>query len=95
MLLKPTKNNILIQSFPPTNDTGLVLPDGKASAASTDRVKHKILEVSKAVEVAGELAPGNFVYLRPNYNFLVIDEPNYVAIIDASVVEAIVLDDKE
>lgn len=96
MNLKPCKNNLLVKFYPPSNTT-IVLPDAaKAPIDSEHRVKCKVLAVSEFLDPKlGKFAVGEFLLLRPQYNFLPINQENFLALIDASVIEAIVLDDEE
>lgn len=99
MNLKPVSNRILIRLHFPLED-GIVLPEMSFHAAMED--KRTLVEVVEVAEDGGFenngvtcCGIGDFLLLRPDANILPVSKEPPLALIDAGVVLAVVLDDKK
>lgn len=96
MNLKPTKRNLVVKFIQPSGNKIIVASAEMLAPTADDsqRTRVKVIVLSKELETEGELPIGAFILLRPGRLNLIPVGPDLV-LIDASVIEAIVLDDKE
>lgn len=94
MHLKPCKRNLVVQFIRPKGNAIIVASAEMLSPTTENRTLVKVIALSKALEDEKEFALGDFLLLRPGrLNLIPIGSD--LLLIDASVVEAVVLDDKE
>lgn len=95
MRLKPCKRNILVKFIQPTESAIITAAASRLNATAEQGQRTRVKVIEPSSEVAAEFPPDTFLLLRPAPAILCISEADGLGLIDASVVEAIVLDDTD